>query len=622
MAADVKSTLGEDALEQSLVFSMGCHSGLSVSDVLVAGAANDDWAQTLNSMGSLFVGNTGYGYGDTVSVAYTEQLMALFAAQLTEPFDLQPGAGISSSTVGQALAWAKNEYVAGLQTFSVYDEKAVQESTFYGLPFYKVGLETTQLPPRRRSRRPPMRPALPPRRCSSTRRTRSATRVRWAATTPTSTARGSIRRSSPRVGRSSPRSISDVTATLGRRPGSDRARHDLDLRRPAEPGDRHADLRRGGKQPEPEVGDVAFPTTPVQITSATGPTGTRQQLVVATGQYRSDSGQQRLDDSINARVYYATAGETDQTAPTISKVDAEISNGRLNIGVTTSDVGSGVDRVYVLVAQNPGAGTVTWTGVDLTTAGAGVAGAARCQLGAGVTDVEFIVQAKDDAGNVGYATNKARGFDTTPGVVTTPAPPAGVLEATVTGPAGPNGTYSGAVTVAVTSSSPATYFVDDVPIGPVPAGNSFQITGDGLRTWKVTTQTGYVRSGSVLISTVTDAGRDRNRVARRQPRPDGTTRPVTVTWAVDQPGVTAPPPSSVTDEGIRNVVSAPACNVGGLCGSGERRGQGRPDAADDRRHDLRARQRIGLEQPGGDRDVRVRRRTVGRGVLRRARRGR
>ncbi len=106
-----------------------------------------DWAQTLGQQGSLYIGNTGYGYGDTKTVAYTEQLMALFAAQVTSPFDLANG---EVSTVGQALAWAKNEYVAGLQTFSVYDEKALMESTFYGLPFYRVGgteIDSVPLPP-------------------------------------------------------------------------------------------------------------------------------------------------------------------------------------------------------------------------------------------------------------------------------------------------------------------------------------------------------------------------------------------------------------------------------------------------------------------------------------------
>ena len=60
--------------------------------------------------------------------------MSLFAQQVTSPFDLGSAGTTVSSTVGQALMWAKNEYISELQSFSVYDEKAVMESTFYGLP--------------------------------------------------------------------------------------------------------------------------------------------------------------------------------------------------------------------------------------------------------------------------------------------------------------------------------------------------------------------------------------------------------------------------------------------------------------------------------------------------------
>ena len=138
------------SLNQSLIFSMGCHSGLSVSDITI-GRTNQDWAQTLGRQGSLYIGNTGFGYGDTETVAYTEHLMALFADLVTSPLDLDPGAAAQSSTVGQALAWAKNQYVSEVQSFSIYDEKALMESTFYGLPFYRVGGAAT--PSRYRSHR-------------------------------------------------------------------------------------------------------------------------------------------------------------------------------------------------------------------------------------------------------------------------------------------------------------------------------------------------------------------------------------------------------------------------------------------------------------------------------------
>ena len=121
---------------------MGCHSGLSVSDITI-GSTNEDWAQTLGQQGSLFVGNTGFGYGDTEhGRLHRAADVAVRRAGRPTPFETGDG----STTVGQALAWAKNEYVAGIQTFSVYDEKALQESTFYGLPFYRVGLGPAPLP--------------------------------------------------------------------------------------------------------------------------------------------------------------------------------------------------------------------------------------------------------------------------------------------------------------------------------------------------------------------------------------------------------------------------------------------------------------------------------------------
>ena len=80
---------------------MGCHSGLSVSDITI-GQTNEDWAQALGQQGSLFVGNTGFGYGDTETVAYTERLMALFAERVTEPFE-QSGGDVQHGRSGARL---------------------------------------------------------------------------------------------------------------------------------------------------------------------------------------------------------------------------------------------------------------------------------------------------------------------------------------------------------------------------------------------------------------------------------------------------------------------------------------------------------------------------------------
>ena len=114
----------------SLLFTIGCHAGLSSVDAY--GVAGDpglgDWSAQLTKGGSVFVGNTGFGYGDTGTVAYSERLLANFASQLAT----------RASTAGQALMFAKQQYFATLGVAGVYDAKALQEATFYGLPMYRV----------------------------------------------------------------------------------------------------------------------------------------------------------------------------------------------------------------------------------------------------------------------------------------------------------------------------------------------------------------------------------------------------------------------------------------------------------------------------------------------------
>ena len=80
---------------------MGCHSGLSVSDVSLGNTT--DWAQAITGtkQGGLFAGNTGYGLGDDTSVALAERLMALYAKALD-----------GTVTAGRAMMIAKQQYLA------------------------------------------------------------------------------------------------------------------------------------------------------------------------------------------------------------------------------------------------------------------------------------------------------------------------------------------------------------------------------------------------------------------------------------------------------------------------------------------------------------------------------
>jgi len=117
-----------------VIFSMGCHAGLNVSDLLALDPTADqaarllDWPQAFADQGAgVFVANTGYGYGDTEIVAYSETLMSLFAKNFNEDM-----------TLGRALTLAKQQYFGELVQYETYDEKVLAETTFYGLPMFKL----------------------------------------------------------------------------------------------------------------------------------------------------------------------------------------------------------------------------------------------------------------------------------------------------------------------------------------------------------------------------------------------------------------------------------------------------------------------------------------------------
>jgi hypothetical protein len=514
LAADVAKALEGRELEQSLIFSMGCHSGLSVSDITI-GNTTDDWAQTLGDAGSLYIGNTGYGYGDTKIVAYTEHLMSLFARQVTSPFDLGDGTTVSSSTVGQALTWAKNEYISGLQTFSVYDEKAVMESTFYGLPFYRVGTTPAPLP------EPVVNEPVPD--ATGTESIEQTVQTGGVAG-PVSTSLGTTYYANldddgnelviAAPGRPiQPKQVSDISVIdpANRTELAQLARGAIVLGMEStyvveeNPAINSPTFVGGASLPEATVVEGVFPTKQVEITSTTGPAGRRQTLVVATGQYDSETKLQRLDSDIDVVVYYADLNEDDVTAPTIASVTSSISNSVLTVSLAAGDASapSAVDRVYVLVAQNPGSVTepTSWTGLDLVRVAGSNVWTGSLNLEPDTTSVELTIQAKDQVGNVGYATNKARNF-AQPVVTPPPPPPPPPTQLTVDVEEPPlSGWYEGSATISIpVAATDVTYSINDVSMGTLTPPASFDIGGNGVQNWTVTTIDGkWSAAGSVNI---------------------------------------------------------------------------------------------------------------------------
>ena len=134
LAADTQAARAN--LAARILFTMGCHGGLNVADSLPGGSPTSpsakylDWPeQYAKAQAAVYIGNTGFGYGDTASIALSERLLALFARNLHSNTD----------SVGEQWAETLGQYFATAGAYDVYDEKVMEETTFYGLPFWHFG---------------------------------------------------------------------------------------------------------------------------------------------------------------------------------------------------------------------------------------------------------------------------------------------------------------------------------------------------------------------------------------------------------------------------------------------------------------------------------------------------
>ena len=481
-------------LARRLLFSMGCHSGLSVSDVSIG--VQLDWAQAITgrTQGGLYAANTGYGYGDDTSVALGEKLVDLYAQALD-----------GNVTVGRALMIAKQQYAASVEILNPYDEKVLQESVFYGLPLYNLG--------------------------ASAAGASTATAAAAAATSPTSDV--TIGGTDPRTGLAV--APVDLALTLPGAGTGPRAFHRNDTAhgsyfdvngetiqvqyRPIQPmttldvtqadpgtgaltrkahGLLITDLTSvdlGGFTPDyflpkldraaheqllSPVGDAVFPSTLSKVTTAIGATGTRQQALVTAGQFRdpdaNGDGTQRFFSHVGGVVEYSSPTDTDFTAPTILRSAGEIVNGTVGFTIVTD---SSARRLVVLFKSQGTNGA--WQQVDLTptpqpdgtTQWWGGAPAASAQ-------VEFAVEAVDASGNVALSNNKVSNF------LANKLVNSGALAVVLTAPGGVtqnNGWFSGQpVSASVTAPPGATvqYSLDAAPVQTLPAGGSVAITGEGV----------------------------------------------------------------------------------------------------------------------------------------------
>ena len=475
--------VGSGSFRSSLLFSMGCHAGLSVPAGYsgIAGApATADWPKAFATEGALWVANTGYGLGDTATVALSEQLMAGFASHLD-----------GTATAGAALAWAKQDYVGSLGAYGSADEKVLQQIVLYGLPMWRVGGPTSDggtdvaLPAAPAlDRVAPVASGLAGLSAVSTvlepsfARTDSPLGSFWSVGGETQTTAGLPVQ--PRTSRPATPSTAQTAHGVLVTGLTSRDVTGVD------PRSARAVLDDSAAEPAQDAEGVTFPAGLASLTTSDTAAGRQTRLVVVPGQFLADPGEvrgtQRLFDRVETTTYYASTGAF--VPPVFRTLDASrdtASSVTFSLEVDAA-AGESVQRVLVMVRDG---GAATWKPVDLQRVGTGALW--RGSLPVTSRSVEWFAQAVSSTGNVGTSSNKGALFGSSADFVVD-----------VTGQTGANGYFTSDVVVSVDGPA-ARYTVSIDGAAPQQVFGSLTITGDGRYDLVVRGSDGEVRTLTVLI---------------------------------------------------------------------------------------------------------------------------
>jgi Tol biopolymer transport system component len=486
LAADYQTTINATELtgssvdlSNSLVFSAGCHSGYTIVDGDAVPNVTQalDWIQALARKRATVVAGSGYQYGDTDFLEYSERLYRDFA----EAFR----AGTGPVSVGSALVAAKQRYLSETPSLGGIHQKALLEATLYGLPMLGVDL------PAGRNFVPPADPPI------------------VGSTNPVTTDPGStlglsfadVSRSPALTHFTRPLLNGDgtpsgVTASwftgpngVVTNPGAPTV--------PLEANDvtvagqvlRGVGFRGGsftdtaGITPltgaaateinaahSPFVSDAFFPSRLWNLNYYGGLQGeaATTKLMFTPVQYRSDAPGSQTDverrySSASFRLFYSDYTQSFgansaalAAAPTISRVDADVSGSDVSFSAhVVGEPAAGIQQVWVTYAGvTPG----QWQSLDLTQDGTDSTLWTGTLTGVDPTQVEFMVQAVDGVGLVSVDDNQGDYYR--PGQIPEalqstpePLPPTSLALS-----APPSGTYGGTATVS------ATLTADGVPL--------------------------------------------------------------------------------------------------------------------------------------------------------------
>ncbi len=141
LAADFKTSVLSSELAASttdfvntVVFSAGCHSGYNIvdGDAIPGVTVPLDWVQAFARKKATLIAGTGYQYGDTDFLEYSERIYSGFAKQLRY--------GTGPVSVGEALARAKQTYLEETPDVRGLHRKALLQSALFGLPMLSLDM--------------------------------------------------------------------------------------------------------------------------------------------------------------------------------------------------------------------------------------------------------------------------------------------------------------------------------------------------------------------------------------------------------------------------------------------------------------------------------------------------
>ncbi|MDH5420946.1 MAG: hypothetical protein OEY55_03985 [Acidimicrobiia bacterium] len=420
--------VGDTAISRALLFSMGCHAGLSVSNVQIGASPvwASDWAESFGGLGDLWIGNSGYGYGDSAMVAYSESISASF------------GDFVGTNTVGQAWMLAKQDFASGMFVVSPYQTKSMNEWILYGFPMFRASADI------------PVQPELPM--IGSGPGVIADPYGSGLNVAPVGLASTGLQLETTSAGQY----YRGNAGTLEVRGRAVSALAEIDVTIPD--GFGGLDMVAGGAiiteltsevvpnfpalifNPIVDLGDAenpslsaserfpvpeaVFPAGLSQLVDHLGEDGQlRQSLLLAGTRYvpQGDGSTGRLEKftSAQATVYYRPAGATDTTAPLFRTAEG-VSDGKIaffEIDVVGDGVPDDTLRVNVLFGPANPTAPVAWRSIDLVRVGTStkwVGGApVDPDWGAASSSYAFWVQACDTSGNCGSSTAKGVYFATT-----------------------------------------------------------------------------------------------------------------------------------------------------------------------------------------------------------------